>query len=122
MISSIASDIIISHLGAHYDDELYKESESRFHSRKSSMHTMTSSSGNVFRVTGHLCGWIPAQSPVAQSFDIFFDLLWINGLVNTVEACDLRRHRAHYDATLINFTFTVGLNKCMATDTLAFKP
>ena len=44
-------------------------------------HMMTSSNGNIFRVTGHLCGeftdhrWIPlTQRPVTQSFDIFFDL------------------------------------------------
>ena len=41
---------------------------------------MTSSNGNIFRVTGHLCGeftgprWIPAQRPVTRSFDVFFDL------------------------------------------------
>ena len=41
---------------------------------------MTSSNGNIFRVTGHLCGeftglrWIPAQKPVTRSFDVFFDL------------------------------------------------
>ena len=41
---------------------------------------MTSSNGNIFRVTGHLCGeftgarWIPTQRPVTQSFDVFFDL------------------------------------------------
>ena len=41
---------------------------------------MTSSSGNIFRVTGHLCGEFigpgefPIQRPVTQSFDVFFDL------------------------------------------------
>ena len=41
---------------------------------------MTSSNGNIFRVTGHLCGectgprWIPAQRPVKRSFGVFFDL------------------------------------------------
>ena len=42
---------------------------------------MTSSNGNIFRVTGHLCTeftgprWIPrTQRPVTQSFDVFFDL------------------------------------------------
>ena len=41
---------------------------------------MTSSNGNIFRVTGHLCGeftghrWIPHQWPVARNFDVFFDL------------------------------------------------
>ena len=41
---------------------------------------MTSSNGNVFRVTGLLCGeftghwWIPAQRPVTRGFEVFFDL------------------------------------------------
>ena len=41
---------------------------------------MTSSNGNIFRVTGHLCreftgpGELPAQRPVTRSFDVFFDL------------------------------------------------
>ena len=33
---------------------------------------MTSSNGNIFRVTGHLCGEF--TGPVARSFDGFFDL------------------------------------------------
>ena len=32
---------------------------------------MTSSNGNIFRVTGHLCG---EQGPVTRSFDVFFDM------------------------------------------------
>ena len=35
---------------------------------------MTSSNGNIFRVTGHLCGEFLAQRPVTRSFDVFFDL------------------------------------------------
>ena len=41
---------------------------------------MTSSNGNIFRVTGPLCGEFtgpgefPAQRPVMRSFDVFFDL------------------------------------------------
>ena len=41
---------------------------------------MTSSNGNILRVTGHLCGnspvndEVPAQRPVTRSFDVFFDL------------------------------------------------
>ena len=41
---------------------------------------MTSSNGNIFRVTGPLCGEftgpgeIPSQRPVTRSFDVFFDL------------------------------------------------
>ena len=41
---------------------------------------MTSSNGNIFLVSGHLCGEFtgpgefPAQRPVTRSFDVFFDL------------------------------------------------
>ena len=37
---------------------------------------MTSSNGNIFRVTGPLCGTgeFPAQRPVTRSFDVYFDL------------------------------------------------
>ena len=41
---------------------------------------MTSSNGNIFRVTGTLCGKFtgpgefPTQRPVTRSFDVFFDL------------------------------------------------
>ena len=41
---------------------------------------MTSSNGNIFRVTGHLCGEFTGpgefltQRPVTRSFDVFFDL------------------------------------------------
>ena len=41
---------------------------------------MTSSDGNIFRVTGPLCGeftghrLIPQQRPVTRSFDVFFDV------------------------------------------------
>ena len=42
--------------------------------------TMTSSNGNIFRVTGPLCGEspvtgeFPPQRPVTRSFDVIFDL------------------------------------------------
>ena len=36
---------------------------------------MTSSiNGNIFRVTGHLCGEFTAQRPMTRSFDVSFDL------------------------------------------------
>ena len=35
---------------------------------------MTSSNGNIFRVTGHLCGEFTGYRPVTRSFDVFFDL------------------------------------------------
>ena len=41
-----------------------------------SVSMMTSSNGNVFRVTGHspATDEIPSQRPVTRSFDVFFDL------------------------------------------------
>ena len=48
--------------------------------RKINTNMMTSSNGNIFRVTGTLCGKftgpgeIPAQRPVTRNFDVFFDL------------------------------------------------
>ena len=46
-------------------------------------------------------GEFPAQMPVTRSFDIFFDLLWINCWVNNREAGDLRRYRAHFDVSVM---------------------
>ena len=43
-------------------------------------HMMTSSNGNIFRVTGPLCGEFtgpsefPARRPVTRGLDVFFDL------------------------------------------------
>ena len=40
------------------------------------IYMMTSSNGNIFRVTGHLCGEITGHRwrPVTRSFDVSFDL------------------------------------------------
>ena len=46
----------------------------------SAWYMMTSSNGNIFRVTGPLCGEftgpgeVPTQRPVTRSFDVFFDM------------------------------------------------
>ena len=74
-----------------------------------SLNMMTSSNGNIFRVTGHLCGEFTGQSPVnsprkgQQRRDLIFSLIcsWINGWVNNREAGDLRRHRVHYDVIVM---------------------
>ena len=72
-------------------------------------HMMTSSNGNIFRVTGPLCRevpdhrWIPrTQRPVTRSFGVSLICAWIHGWVNNPEAGDLRRHRAHYDVTVMD--------------------
>ena len=82
---------------------------------------MTSSNKNIFRVTGPLCGeftghrWIPLTK--ASDAELWF-APWINGWVNNREAGDLRRHRAHYDITLmlsgmlhIDITFAHALSQ-----------
>ena len=43
----------------------------------------------------------PAQRPVTRSFDVFFDLAWMNRWVNIRGAGDLGRHSARYDVTVM---------------------
>ena len=67
---------------------------------------MTSSNGNIFRVTGPLCreftgtGEFPTRRPVTRSFDVFFDLR-LNKRLSKQSCCDLRRYRAHYDVIVM---------------------
>ena len=72
---------------------------------------VTSSNGNIFCVTRHLCGnspvtgEFPPQRPLTRSFDVFFFIYaWINGWVNNGEAGDWRRHRAHYEFSNYDIT------------------
>ena len=67
---------------------------------------MTSSDGNIFRVTDPMCrdftGEVPSQKSVTRSFHIFSLICaWTRGWVNNRDAGDLRRLHAHYDATLM---------------------
>ena len=68
---------------------------------------MTSSNGNIFRATGFcagnspVTGEFPSQRPVTRIYDVFFICTWINAWVNNREAGNLRRHRAHYDVTVM---------------------
>ena len=56
--------------------------------------------GNIFRITGHLCGeftgprWIPHKGQWRGALMSSLICARINGWVNTGEAGDLRRHRA----------------------------
>ena len=71
---------------------------------------ITSSKGNIFRVTGPLCGEFTVsgefheQWPVTQSFDVFFDLHPNKLLSKNCEAGDLRCHRAHYGVIVMAIT------------------
>ena len=88
---------------------------------------MTSSNGNIFRVTGHLCGdftgprWIgtgefPAQRPVTRSFDVFFDLQpnkrlskqWWGWSFQTA-SCPLWRHRNVTDSCCVHLIWWRGI-------------
>ena len=67
--------------------------------------------GNIFRVTGHLCGeftsqrWIPRTKASDAEFWCFLWLIctWINSWVNNREAGDFRCHWAHYDVTVMSW-------------------
>ena len=67
---------------------------------------MTSSNGNIFRVTGPFCGEFTKASDA--ELWCFFICAWVDGWVNNREAGDLRCYRAHYDVTvIINLHVTV---------------
>ena len=71
---------------------------------------MTSSKGNIFRVTGPLCGeftgqwWIPRKGQWHGTLMFYLICSWINSWVNNREAGDLRRHPAHYDVIVMDPT------------------
>ena len=67
-------------------------------------HMMTSLIGNTFRATRPLCGEL-VNSPHKGQWRgaLMFSLIcaWTNGWVNNHDAGDLRRNRAHNDATVM---------------------
>ena len=79
---------------------------------------MTSSNGNIFRVTGSLCGeftghrWIPCtKSSDAELWCFLWFAHWINGWVNNREAGDWRRYRAHYDVIVMHQYHFTGIGQ-----------
>ena len=69
-------------------------------------HMMTSSNGNIFRVTGPFVRGIHrllVNSPHKGQWrgGLMFSLTWINGWANNSGAGDLRHHRAHCDVTVM---------------------
>ena len=80
---------------------------------------MTSSNGNIFRVTSHLCGeftgprWVPrTQASNVELWCFSLICVWINGWVNSREAGDLRRYRAHYGVTVIEDLLCFVCSQC----------
>ena len=88
---------------------------------------MMSSNGNIFRVTGPLCGEFtgpgdfPAQRPVTRSFDVFFICAWINDWVNNRQAGDFRRLCGHYDVNIMlrpqTANWNLGMNSLIRAGT-----
>ena len=89
--------------------------DSHRHSPPPPPYIMMSSNGNIFRVTGHLCGEFtgtgefPAQKPVTRSFDVFFDLhpnkrlsKQRRGWWFETPSCPLWRHRNVYTYILFS--------------------
>ena len=82
---------------------------------------MTSSNGNIFRVTGHLYReftghrWIPLHKG-QWCGTLVFSMIWArtNGWVNNRGAGDLRCHRAHYDVIVMANTLRRTFNYCSA--------
>ena len=74
---------------------------------------MTSSIGNLFPLTGPLCGeftgdrWIPFKKASGVELRCFLRSAWINGWVNNRQAGDLRRHRAQYDVIVMISSHTL---------------
>ena len=90
---------------------------------------MTSSNGNIFRVTGHLCGeftgqrWIPrTKASAAELWCFRWSTLWRNGWVNNREVGDLRRHQAHYDVIVMWLQFCPDLDVLITTVQLPWYP
>ena len=96
---------------------------------------MTSSNGNIFRVTGPLCGEFtgpgefPAQRPVTRSFDVYFDLRpnkrlskqsW--GWWFEKPSCSLWRHRNAYMHGLFTSLRTIFLPTTGLIATKHFTP
>ena len=75
---------------------------------------MTSPNGNIFYVTGSLCGefignrWIFLTK--ASDVELWFSLMrpWTNDLANSPYAGDLRRHRDHCDVIVMFAYVRVG--------------
>ena len=72
------------------------------HDKTTSM--MSSSNGDIYRVTGRLCGEFPGHRCIthtkasdAELWYILWSAPWKKGWANNREAGDLIRHHAHYD-------------------------
>ena len=72
---------------------------------------MTSSNGNISRVTDPLCGEFTGHRriPHTKTSDVelwsfLWSAFWINGWVNNRKAGDLRCHRGHHDVIVMTLS------------------
>ena len=98
------------------------------HVLRPTLYMMTSSNGNIFRVTGPLRveftdhRWIPFTKASDAELWCFFSCAWINSWVNNREAGNLSRHRTHYDiivtrrALSIDYKLNVYINQIRHPD------
>ena len=73
-------------------------------------YTMMTSSKNIFRVAGLLFVEFTGHPHKGQwRRALMFSLIctWTNGWVSNRDAADLRRHRAHYDVTVMSRPFSI---------------
>ena len=89
----------------------------QFYQRFRSVFMMTSWNGNIFRVTGPLCGEFtgefPSQSQRHGALMCYLICARINGWVNNLEAGYLKCHRAHHDVIVIDIDpFTLSFTEC----------
>ena len=64
-------------------------------------------------------GEFPAQRPATRSFEVSLICAWLDGWVNNGEAGDLRRHRVHYDVTVMkSYVHTMNSPKTHHTSPL----
>ena len=69
---------------------------------------ITSSNGNIFRITGALCGEFTGESSSQRPVKaLMFTLIcvWTKDWVQNRDAGDLRRHRAHYDVKVMTIEY-----------------
>ena len=87
------------------------------------MYMMTSSNGNIFRITGHLCGeftghrWISrTKASDAELWRFLWSAPEYTVKQTIVRLHDLRRHRAHYDVIIMNWIYTIYMfgDNCQA--------
>ena len=77
---------------------------------------MMSSNGNIFRITGPLCGEFTGHQRISLTKGqwraaLVFSLIcaWTMGWINNRNASDLKHHHAHYDfIVMFNFVVCIG--------------